>query len=293
MEPPCLPASAVVASPSNHQTSSTILSEAAENEAAGVEAARAFCDFFSRGAAEIAPSSEQSMASLIAREDVDGVPGVFLLRRVFSAEESAALANVVRLAHRGRAPRVESEKRRDSQHHRAVRVPQDAMSVICDRLRPHLPNVAGPRSNADLEAPGREISTFLRCYHYLAGDTTKPHFDRSFCYCEHTPNVLSSFSAYSVLLYVGDSCEGGATTFFQPDPTLPVSKSGLSPQCDLGRLQVAATVTPCTGDVLFFPHGKHPGCHPDPLHEGSTVLSGEKLLIRTDVIFCAPKTRKK
>ena len=48
---------------------------------------------------------------------------------------------------------------------------------------------------------------------------------------------------------------------------------------------------PRRGDILVFPHGKFPGCHPDPLHEGSRITRGEKLLIRTDLVFAAPPPR--
>ena len=53
------------------------------------------------------------------------------------------------------------------------------------------------------------------------------------------------------------------------------------------QLKVAAQVTPARGDILVFPHGNHPQCYPNPLHEGSAVRGpGQKLLIRTDVIYC-------
>merc|ERR1712113_742028 len=107
---------------------------------------------------------------------------------------------------------------------------------------------------------------------------SKPHFDRSFCLCETTPNVLSSFSAYSMLLYISDSLEGGETTFFKSSPTIPVSSKGLTPQCERSSLVVATRVAPRVGDALIFPHGQHHGCHPSPLHEGSLVIQGEKLL---------------
>ena len=36
---------------------------------------------------------------------------------------------------------------------------------------------------------------------------------------------------------------------------------------------IVARVVPRCGDALVFPHGRHRGCHPDPLHEGSEVLA--------------------
>ncbi|CAE8698676.1 unnamed protein product, partial [Polarella glacialis] len=232
-------------------------------------------------------------AMLPTREEVAAVPGAFIVRGAFSADEAALMGKAVHLAHGGRPPRDASETRRDSQHHRAVHVPQAALAVLCERLRSLLPATAGPSCAAKLEVPGREISTFLRCYRYLPGDMSRPHWDRSFCLCEHTPNVLSSFSAFSVLLYVSDEFEGGETTFFESDPDIPVSNKGLTPHCDRSSLVVATQVKPRAGDALVFPHGLHPGCHPSPLHEGSLVGRGEKLLVRTDVMFAAHPPRSK
>lgn len=61
------------------------------------------------------------------------------------------------------------------------------------------------------------------------------------------------------------------------------------PRCDRQTLRVALTVAPKAGDALIFPHGLHPGCHPSPLHEGSEVTRGEKLLVRTDLMFRVPE----
>eukprot|EP00439_Symbiodinium_sp_Y106_P030471 s3503_g3.t1 len=217
-------------------------------------------------------------------EDVPSVPGAFLVRGAFTEEEARRLSTAVRAAHGGRAPRVAEERRRDSQHHRAVHVEPGDLEILARRLRPLLPHQAGPRCSAALEEPGKEVSTFLRCYRYLPGDLSRPHWDRSYCLCELTPNVLSSFSAFSLLLYANDDCEGGHTTFFEPEASLPASNKKLTPQCDRESLRVAAAIRPRAGDALVFPHGLHPGCHPSPLHEGSEVLSGEKLLVRTDIM---------
>ena len=71
----------------------------------------------------------------------------------------------------------------------------------------------------------------------------------------------------------------------------PASPPAPRPSINSTKLQVVARVEPRRGDILVFPHGKFPGCHPDPLHEGSRITRGEKLLIRTDVVFAAPPPR--
>ena len=105
------------------------------------------------------------------------------------------------------------------------------------------------------------------------------------------PGQLLTFSAYSVLLYLNDDFEGGETTFFRHDPGIRVSRRGLAPHPeDVSKLEPISRVRPRRGDILVFPHGKFRGCHPDPLHEGSLIRCGEKVIIRTDLVF-APAPR--
>merc|ERR1712118_234470 len=184
------------------------------------------------------------------------------------------------------------ESRRDSQHHRAVHVSPVALAPLAERIRSFLPDTAGPGSNAELETPCREISTFLRCYYYQPGDSSSPHWDKSFCKCEHVKNQLSSFSAYSLLMYLNDSMDGGETTFFQPDASIKTTRNRLTPLCDRDSLKIAARVSPRKCDILIFPHGWHQVAYPSPLHEGSVIQSGEKLLARTDVMYQAPVSNK-
>eukprot|EP00746_Dinoflagellata_sp_MGD_P014080 gnl/MRDRNA2_/MRDRNA2_130689_c0_seq1.p1 gnl/MRDRNA2_/MRDRNA2_130689_c0~~gnl/MRDRNA2_/MRDRNA2_130689_c0_seq1.p1 ORF type:complete len:299 (-),score=43.23 gnl/MRDRNA2_/MRDRNA2_130689_c0_seq1:82-924(-) len=228
-------------------------------------------------------------------EEVPMVPGAMIIRNAFSHDEAEAMERAVRLTHEEygeQARRLPDEMRRDSQHHRAAHVSTASLAPLAERIRSFLPPTAGPGSSARLETPGREISTFLRCYYYQVGDSSSPHWDKSFCKCEHVKNQLSSFSAYSLLMYLNESMDGGETTFFEPDPSIPMSRNRLTPLCDRGSLAIAAQVSPRKGDILIFPHGLHKGAHPSPLHEGSIIRSGEKLLVRTDVMYCPPESKK-
>eukprot|EP00931_Biecheleriopsis_adriatica_P100539 TRINITY_DN75829_c0_g1_i1.p1 TRINITY_DN75829_c0_g1~~TRINITY_DN75829_c0_g1_i1.p1 ORF type:complete len:582 (-),score=120.31 TRINITY_DN75829_c0_g1_i1:19-1764(-) len=244
-----------------------------------------FQDAFEVGGAEVTKPK---------KEEVFGVPGAYILHDVLTAAESEALGNFVREAHARRIKEkaLEGEKgRRDSQHHVPVHVTQPSLQCLADRLRPFLPVTAGPSNPASLAETGAEISTFLRCYQYCPGDSSRPHFDRP--WSEHDDDgALAVFSAYSLLLYLNDSFEGGHTTFFEHDESIVSSCSGLTPKCDRDSLVTAASVAPCSRAVLLFPHGLRPGCHPNPLHEGSEVMTGEKLLIRTDVLFRMPRPSK-
>jgi hypothetical protein len=272
---------------------------------------------------------EKALASLdphcttvLVPEPVPNVPGAFVLRGCLQKEECEPLAEQVRQVHKEWAiangtrntntntstnttANPAPAPRRKSQHHLPCRVSQSSLSILSARIRPFLSTVAGPTApsnRATLLPKGEALSSFLRCYHYRVGDTSTPHYDKS--YTTHKMyeggdskrkrnGPLATFSAYSVLLYVNDHYKGGGTTFFQHDSTIRVTRRGLTPISeDLNKLIPHATVVPNCGDVLIFPHGNMNGCHPNPLHEGSTVLSGEKCLIRTDLIYNAPPSKK-
>ena len=207
--------------------------------------------------------------------------------------------------------KAKARPRRMSQHHLPCRMAQTAILPLSQRIRTFLPQTAGPENFGKLLPPGREISSFLRCYHYHEGEMSTPHYDKSFTKHFHPqkgelpedfrhlnvqhlhPGQLLSFTAYSVLLYLNENFEGGETTFFHHDPDIRISRRGLAPHPeDLDKLKPVSRVAPKRGDILVFPHGKFKGCHPDPLHEGSLVRHGEKLIIRTDLVF-EPGPRKK
>jgi hypothetical protein len=124
----------------------------------------------------------------LVTEEVAGVAGAVIIRNVLSAAECAPLERFVCELH-GRelaamveeAGGVPKERRRDSQHHLAVRVEKPALKALCERLRPALPQAAGPEGDAaqcPLSPAGDELSAFLRTYCYQPGDFSTPHFDR-------------------------------------------------------------------------------------------------------------------
>jgi hypothetical protein len=125
-----------------------------------------------------APLSQPSV------EEVAGVPGAFLIRGALSASEADALAAAVKAFHGASAgcQAAGDQPRRDSQHHVPHHAPVASLAPLCARLRAHLAPRAGPAGGcaAALDAPGCELSPFLRCYVYAAGEESKPHYDRAF-----------------------------------------------------------------------------------------------------------------
>ncbi len=238
----------------------------------------------------VAPSESKVCEELWA-----AVPGAVLVNNVLTEAECRILAGHVKDLHTSKGQCKESSKpRRKSQHHHPIRVSHQCLGGICDRLRPFCPETAGPQNSARLTATSTYISPFLRCYYYKPGDFSAPHFDKSFTEHIVDPDTkkkgrLRQFSSYSVLIYLTSDFLGGETTFFHKEG-VRISKSGLTPvrESEGGgerSLDVNYRVQGKAGDVLLFPHGNHSGCHPNPLHEGSILQRGEKLLIRTDLVF--------
>lgn len=235
------------------------------------------------------PFATAGPAAFTTREAVLGVAGAFVLRNVLSRRETAAWKAHVAALHaaQGPPPGEAAQQRRDSQHHIPHTVDPSVVAPLAARIREWLPAQAGPANAAPLAEAA--LSPFLRCYRYVAGDRSAPHYDRS--HAEHGPGrgPCVRFTAYSVILYLDDACAGGCTTFLEDPAT--TSNSGLTPRAGAGAaagaaaLEAVARVAPRRGDALLFPHGNRPGCHKNWHHEGSTVTAGEKSILRTDVVF--------
>ena len=151
-----------------------------------------------------------------------------------------------------------------------------ALAAVAERCRPSLPE-AVEGSGEPLARAGSEFATSLRCYRYLPGTASLPHYDKS-----TTDAETGAFSAYTVVVYLnGDEHGGGVTSFFEPVRSKAVdadevtrasrsSKRGLTWAVGGGTAplyKIVARVKGGTGDALFFPHGGR-GAGRNPLHEG-------------------------
>ena len=169
-----------------------------------------------------------------------------------------------------------------------------ALAAVAERCRPSLPE-AVEGSGEPLARAGSEFATSLRCYRYLPGTASLPHYDKS-----TTDAETGAFSAYTVVVYLnGDEHGGGVTSFFEPVRSKAVdadevtrasrsSKRGLTWAVGGGTAplyKIVARVKGGTGDALFFPHGGR-GAGRNPLHEGSPVTGKiPKYILRTDLMF--------
>lgn len=95
------------------------------------------------------------------------------------------------------------------------------------------------------------VNERFRCYRYTPGQHFKPHYDG---YFERNPRERSELT---FMIYLDEACTGGETHF----------------------LDFGVTVTPAAGKALFFQHAL--------LHEGATVATGVKHVLRSDVMYAA------
>ena len=216
------------------------------------------------------------------QEPISAVPGAILIHNVLTDSECTALSTVVLQLH-SRLDTTTASPRRGSQHHVAQHVPSSSLLWLAERLEEYLPARASAASSAVLAPLDSAISGFLRTYCYEAGEFSAPHWDKSFRQVDGDRKLVC-FSAYSLLIYLNGGFDGGATTFFSSEGVV-ASARGLTPLNAREDLKVTAQVEPRKGSVLLFPHGKGESLYPDPLHEGSVVQRGMKLLIRTDLVY--------
>lgn len=95
------------------------------------------------------------------------------------------------------------------------------------------------------------VNERFRCYRYQPGQRFAPHYDGCF------ERSAVERSELTLMIYLNDTMLGGATVFHDD----------------------GVVVVPCTGTALVFRHAI--------LHEGATVESGVKYVLRSDVMYRA------
>jgi len=215
------------------------------------------------------------------RENLDGVPGAFLVHNLLTPEECQQFIQISEEMGFSQAPlrnldTVNSTNFsmggstlviRNSQRVLFDAHPQLA-KTLNDRLLPHLDKEVeceGSKWKVCVEEP---INRRWRFNRYTKGNYFKPHFDAGFIYSP-TKKTLFTF-----ILYLNEGCTGGETTFYPGNRKFGWSE----PEEGIER-----KVTPKTGTALvFFQCGEL-----NPRHEGAEVLSADilKYILRSDVAY--------
>jgi hypothetical protein len=190
----------------------------------------------------------------MTREELDG-ERVWVIDDFLSREECAALIR------RSEALAYETGTVADvlvTDFRNNDRVMIDDTALAADlfgRARPFLPEVFD----------GQILAGFnerFRFYRYGPGQTFKPHRDGAYQRLKPWQESLLTF-----MVYLNDQVVGGETRFF----------AGME---HAFRQQPMLVVTPKEGMALVFVHRI--------IHEGATVQSGRKYVLRTDVMYADP-----
>lgn len=222
------------------------------------------------GLTEVAPGE-------VVRRAVPGVPGAFQLQDVLSdAECEAFMALSERI---GYIPDAAVSLPRAIRHNDSVTwvVDEDTDGLIWRR-------VATLAQDWDGIFDGREavgLNARFRFYRYGQNDFFASHTDGDWPGSRVLDELLVTnaypdrYSCMTVLIFLNDDFEGGATRFLvnAANPGQPARRED-----DIQTLDVR---TP-RGSVLCFPHGTHPlQC----VHSSEPITAGTKYIIRTDLLF--------
>lgn len=199
----------------------------------------------------------------VSREDI--APGVYVLHRVMSPRECRALvaaADAIGFTHAGLAIgddtyRVNLAVRNN------LRVVIDAPALAAG-LWARVRDVVEPRHEGAAVAG---LNDRFRVYRYEVGQRFFPHVDVRTA-------VPRGETRASVVIYLGDAFEGGATRFFELKDRASRRGEGRGRKFD-NRERFA--VRPPVGAAVVFDHLL--------LHEGAEVTAGVKHAVRSDLIY--------
>lgn len=212
---------------------------------------------------------------IVARQDVPGVPGAFVIQDLLSVDECRAIirqGEAVSFSPDCAVAGTATQQASILAHNFYYYADAHTLNQIYSRALPFLP--------ASIEGCAvKGINARFRVYRYVPGAVYRPHIDGSWPrsgldlskpegsqYMYDDDREGAQLSRLTFLIYLNDDFTAGYTTFFIPDAE-PQKLNGIR-------------VEPRLGSALVFPHGESIGAL---LHEGSAVNQGAKYVIRTEV----------
>lgn len=197
----------------------------------------------------------------------DGTPQVQEIPRLFSEQECNTL---IQYANRTGFERPNFGNARICE--RLHTVNEDLSTWVLNKLKTFLPEVV------EIDGAKWRLSRFThhwRYVHYTPGGHFAPHYDGS----KMLP--WKEMSVYTVQVYLNDAFKDGSTRFYTdyvPNRMHPhVVEYGKV--CQFNPNAPTHEVKPETGKVLVFDHTQN------TLHDGEPVSSGEKYIMRGDVLY--------
>ncbi|WP_439133420.1 oxidoreductase [Pseudomaricurvus sp.] len=221
--------------------------------------------------------SEDHPTHSIERHSVDDVPGAYQLLNVLSEAECERLSSLTETL--GYLPDAAVSLPRNIRHNDNVVWITDEKTdtLIWQRI--------ATLANQDLDIFNNKkalgLNARFRFYRYRSGDYFKPHSDGAWpgsriINGELVANAYPDrFSYMTVLLFLNDDFDGGATRF------LVKANNPKQPARQGDPIKTIDVRTPA-GGILCFPHGMHPmHC----VHSSEPIREGTKYIIRTDMLF--------
>ncbi|HRI07725.1 MAG TPA: 2OG-Fe(II) oxygenase [Nannocystaceae bacterium] len=212
------------------------------------------------------PIVDDDAAPRVRREDI--AAGVYVLHDVMAPRECRRLvdaAEAIGFTHAGLAVGDDAYRVNLSVRNN-LRVVVDA-PALAERLWRRV------RDHVDARHEGRPVHGLnhrLRVYRYEVGMRFFPHVDVRM-------EVPGGETRASVVIFLGDAFEGGATRFFEVKDRGARRGEGRGRKFD-NRVRFA--LRPATGGAVVFDHLL--------LHEGQEVSAGVKYAVRSDLIY-APR----
>ncbi|WVR07965.1 hypothetical protein IAU60_005008 [Kwoniella sp. DSM 27419] len=153
---------------------------------------------------------------------------------------------------------------------RAAMHSPDIAAILLRMLEPFLPRLKPAYTARPALSPN------IRLYHYPQGTYFRAHYDSP------TPDAETRrLSCWTVLVYLSSGVNGGGTSFY-PHTHDTGSKKVRGKAHQKPGTENKVTVEPKAGRLLLHWHGMSGGgCL---RHEGDEVISGDKWVLRTDVL---------
>jgi len=227
-------------------------------------------------------SNSKFVADKVIRQEIEGVEGGFVLRNVLTKEECNTIVEAMLAEGKDDAEPVLWRKWAENPEEeykklglRIIRKSQAFAGTLWDRIKKWVPETietVSPKGDKKYIWKAEGLSDRVRLVRYDSGQSFPPHMDG--------PYVLNTDyqSHLSALFYLDTS---GSLFSFSSD-----FRGGelffLEPQKDSDKLNRVAKVQPETGLVCIFPH--------KTLHEGNSLSSGHKYVVRDDIMYKLVKT---
>lgn len=222
-----------------------------------------------------------SVPPLPNRENLEGVPGAFLVHNLLTPEECDQYIQISEEMGYSQAPLRNLDTVNSSNFNlgndtlvirNSQRVLFDAPAQLAktlnDRLLPFLDEEVECEGKSWRVCHEEPINCRWRFNRYNKGNFFKPHFDAGFVYNDNKKTL------FTFILYLNEGCKGGETTFYPGD-----KKFSWEP----AQPGIERKVIPKKGTALiFFQCGTL-----NPRHEGAELLSEDvlKYILRSDLAY--------